>query len=211
MSKVDRTKLNEFIVEYFDDDELHILCAGEFRDVLNDFTNGMGKKQKVWNLTEWCYRHRKTDDLLGILQRERPKSYEDYFAQHPAPEVVAPHPATQAKRNPRQIFISHAHEDAELAQRFAHDLEAEGWDVWIAPDSIQTGERWVQAINRGLDESGVFLLLLSPQAVASKWVRSETNVAIEMEHDGELRFVPMQIKACKGLGRLHTHPFYEKK
>jgi hypothetical protein len=54
----------------------------------------------------------------------------------------------------------------------------------------------VEAINRGLEASGVFVLLLTPEAVASRWVNSETNVAIEMEHEGLLKFIPLQIRPC---------------
>ncbi|MCP4358720.1 MAG: TIR domain-containing protein [Chloroflexi bacterium] len=55
-----------------------------------------------------------------------------------------------------------------MAQQFAADLEAEGWAVWIAPDSIRPDEQWVEAIKRGLEESGIFMMLLSPKAVNSK-------------------------------------------
>jgi formylglycine-generating enzyme required for sulfatase activity len=100
------------------------------------------------------------------------------------------------QRNPRQIFISHATPDAEIAHRLAADLRADGWNIWIAPDSILPGEKWVEAINRGLEESAIFVLLMTPEAVQSRWVTSETNVAIEMEHEGLLRFIPLQIKPC---------------
>ncbi|GIK56245.1 MAG: SUMF1/EgtB/PvdO family nonheme iron enzyme [Chloroflexi bacterium] len=69
------------------------------------------------------------------------------------------------------------------------------WQVWIAPDSIQLGEDWVQAINRGLAESGIFLLVLTPNAVNSRWVTSETNVAISLQHRNEILFIPLDVKA----------------
>jgi hypothetical protein len=97
-------------------------------------------------------------------------------------------------RNPRQIFFSHARQDADFAHRLAADLGRFGWDVWIAPDSIRPGEKWVDAINRGLAESGVFLLALTPDAVNSKWVHSETNVAIGLEHDDIVRFIPLDVQ-----------------
>jgi formylglycine-generating enzyme required for sulfatase activity len=105
-----------------------------------------------------------------------------------------PQPPGPAKRNPRQVFISHAHQDAAFAQRLAADLRTRGWPVWLAPDSIQPGEKWVEAINRGLEESGVFVLALTPAAVNSRWVQSETNVAIKLEHQGEIRFIPLEIE-----------------
>ena len=67
---------------------------------------------------------------------------------------------------------------------------------WIAPDSILPGEKWVEAIGRGLDGSGVFVVALTPAAVASNWVRNETNNAIELEVGGEVRFIPLEVEAC---------------
>ena len=74
-----------------------------------------------------------------------------------------PHPG----RDPHQVFISHAYEDTEFAHRLAVDLRTAGWRVWITPDSILPGEKWVPAINRGLEESGVFVVALTPAAVKS--------------------------------------------
>jgi hypothetical protein len=99
-------------------------------------------------------------------------------------------------RDPKQVFISHAHEDAELTHRLAGDLQQQGWRVWIAPDNIAPGEKWVDAIGRGLDGSGVFVLVLTPAAVASKGVQSETSIAIELQHEGQLQIVPLDLQSC---------------
>ena len=103
----------------------------------------------------------------------------------------------QVERNPRQIFISHAHEDADFAQRLASDLQERGWPVWIAPNNIRPGEKWVEAISRGLDECGIVALVLTPQATQSRWVQSETSVAIDLEHKGRVHFVPLELKPAE--------------
>jgi hypothetical protein len=94
------------------------------------------------------------------------------------------------------VFISHAHEDAATAQAVADRLRAEGYPVWLAPESIRPGEQWVDAIERGLAASDTFLLLLSSAAVASRWVRYETNIAISQERLGRLAVIPLLIAAC---------------
>jgi formylglycine-generating enzyme len=139
-------------------------------------------------------------DLLAALQRERPTAFDpDHFVKNqPVPvDFSAPAIHLPAERNPRQIFLSHADQDAQVAQKLAHDLEAHGYDIWLAPDSIRPGEKWVEAINRGLEESGLFVLLLSPAAVASRWVKMETNAAIEFEHEGEMQIFPLLLKPCR--------------
>lgn len=97
--------------------------------------------------------------------------------------------ASPQLRDPRQVFISHATPDAEFAHRLAGGLQAEGWRIWIAPDNIRTGEAWLSEINRGLAESGVYLLILSPTAAKSGWVFWETSIAIDREQKGEMRFI----------------------
>ena len=68
----------------------------------------------------------------------------------------------------------------------------------------------MDAIKRGLEASGVFLVALTPAAVASKWVTDETNVALEMHQEGELRFIPLGVVDCRvpPLWRVHQRiPF----
>jgi hypothetical protein len=131
---------------------------------------------------------------LAVLARERPQPFKEHFPSAAPMAIAAPPPQTRTKRNLRQVFISHAHQDVAFAQRLAADLAAHDWLVWIAPDSIQPGEKWVEAINRGLEESGVFVLVLTPAAVQSRWVKSETSAAIDLEHEGAMRFMPLEVE-----------------
>jgi sulfatase modifying factor 1 len=70
-----------------------------------------------------------------------------------------------------QVFISYATEDTQFAHRLADDLQRLGIQVWIAPDSIKPGESWVDAIERGLEESSHMVIVLTPAALESEWVR----------------------------------------
>ena len=102
---------------------------------------------------------------------------------------------------PRQIFVSHAHQDAAFAQQLATDLRQQGWDIWIAPQSIYPGEQWVTAVNRGLEESRIFLLVLTPSAAQSSWVRRETDAAIHLEQQGEIQFIPLDVQPTRRTDR----------
>jgi len=185
--------LRQFISKYFSVPELDAFCYDYFPEAEGEFAPEMPKNTRVLKLVRYCERRGLAQNLLVNLQKERPEPYKQTFAAKPA----APPAPQPIKRNPRQIFISHAHQDAKLAQRLAADLEAEGYPVWIAPDSILPGEKWATAISRGLDESGIFVLLLTPEAVNSRWVQIETDVAVELEREGEMRLVPLQVKPCK--------------
>ena len=96
-----------------------------------------------------------------------------------------------------QVFISHDTEDAAFAHRLANDLRQLGLRVWVAPDSIRPGEGWVQAINRGLEESSHMVVVLTPAATSSRWVQMETSVAIAFEREGRMELIPLDVVRCK--------------
>ena len=96
-----------------------------------------------------------------------------------------------------QVFISYATEDERSAHRPADDLQRLGVRVWIAPESIRPGESWVSAIERGLRESSHVVVLLTPAALASKWVKKETDVAIAQERKGRIQVIPLDLERCK--------------
>jgi len=194
---VDTATLRQFINDHFGPQDLNDLLFDYFRSVHEDVTPGMTKRQQISLLLEFCHRHNQMENLLAAVSQMRPFFQPDDYVQGRKAPTAAPLPPAPITRNPRQIFISHAHQDAEVAQRLAHDLEAHGYDIWIAPDSIRPGEKWVEAINRGLEESGIFVLLLSPDAVDSRWVNMETNAAIEFDHEGQMQFYPLMFKECR--------------
>jgi sulfatase modifying factor 1 len=189
---IDTAAIRQFLFERFDDEELKHLCFDYFTDVYHDLTSGMRKSQMVQLLLEHCQEQGRLPALMAAMERERPELYATMFA----PAADAPPPARTSERDPGQIFVSYAHQDSHFARRLAQDLRQQGLSVWIAPDSIRPGEKWVEAINRGLDESGVFVLALTPNAVESRWVKDETHVAIELNAEEKLRFMPLLVKPC---------------
>jgi|GEM_PF-546007 len=96
-----------------------------------------------------------------------------------------------------QAFISHCTEDSEFAQQIASGLASSGVEVWIAPDSIRPGEEFVDAIQRGLSTTTHFVLVMSPDAFESPWVKLEMNTAIRLEREGQLLISPILYRDCK--------------
>ena len=93
------------------------------------------------------------------------------------------------------VFISYnSASEYEIAHRLAMDLESAGRSVWIAPESIRAGESFPSAISRGLRSASQFLLLVTPAALGSRWVKAELDAAIDLEKKGQLRLIPIVIK-----------------
>ena len=188
--------LRQFINQFFSDEELETLCFDYFPEALNEFGGGMGKNRKVIALIGYCERRERLADLHAAVARERAEAWNRTFAPQPVETPRRDVSPAAFERDPRQIFLSHATADAEFAHTLAADLRAEGWRVWIAPESIQPGEKWVEAIDRGLETSGVFVVALTPAAVTSRWVNTETDAAVEMQHEGVITFIPLDLVAC---------------
>ncbi len=183
----DRNTLLDFLSRHYTLDGLKTLCFNLFVDY--DNLSGDAKNAKGRELILHLERAGRLGDLEAALGRQQPRAYEREFLRPPPVPAIS----TRPNRDPRQVFISHAHEDDSFAHRLAADLRGHGWNVWIAPDSIAPGETWVDAINRGLEASSYYVLVLTPAASASPWVNTETNVAISLEHARIMRFIPLDV------------------
>lgn len=77
-----------------------------------------------------------------------------------------------------QIFISHSKEDSESAQQMRIELEAKGYAVWKAPESIAPGSAsYPRTIENGIRGSSGIIVVWSASASQSEWVEREILVA----------------------------------
>ncbi len=82
---------------------------------------------------------------------------------------------------PKQVFISHAEENREVASRICTTLEARGITCWIAPRDIPAGADWAGAIVGAIAETEVMVIVLSAEANASRHVMREVALAVDKE------------------------------
>jgi hypothetical protein len=92
------------------------------------------------------------------------------------------------------VFISHSTLDAEFVEKeIITTLRGHGVDVWYSKYSIETAAEWERRIRHGLSICDWFLVVLSPRAVASDWVRSEVHWALEKRKD---KVIPVIYEEC---------------
>ncbi|WP_119071645.1 toll/interleukin-1 receptor domain-containing protein [Aggregatilinea lenta] len=72
--------------------------------------------------------------------------------------------------------ISYSREDSGYAHLLARTLEDMGFAVWI-DDKIDYGTKWADVIEQNIDDCGAFILIMSPHAHESSWVRRELALA----------------------------------
>ncbi|HVF24874.1 MAG TPA: toll/interleukin-1 receptor domain-containing protein [Anaerolineales bacterium] len=80
----------------------------------------------------------------------------------------------------KDIFISYSRRDQEFVTRLAGDLDAQVAGVWFDQSTIQLGQKWYDEIMEGIRDCKAFILVLSPDAAESKYVREEVNKALEL-------------------------------
>lgn len=72
------------------------------------------------------------------------------------------------------VFISYAWADAsEYANKLAHRLESAGTASWLDRRQIAAGNNVARSILYGIRRSRVLVVILSPEALHSKWMRDE--------------------------------------
>src|SRR5688500_20097661 len=78
---------------------------------------------------------------------------------------------------PRQVFVSHASANADVATAICDGLEAQGVSCWIAPRDVAFDGPDGTEIMKGLRECDVFLLLVTEAAAESQQVEREAERA----------------------------------
>lgn len=86
----------------------------------------------------------------------------------------------------RRVFISHIHEEKDVALALHRLIEAQlgsavgsNVEVFLSSDRFQwhAGEDWLKRIKAELSEANVVVVLLSPQSLARHWINLEAGAA----------------------------------
>ena len=91
-----------------------------------------------------------------------------------------------------KVFISYAHSDEAPVRKIVAILKRAGLEVW-ADSEILPGDNWAEQVAKALKESDAMVVLLTPEATRSKWVRHEIEYAL-----GEKRYSKRLIPVIVG-------------
>lgn len=86
------------------------------------------------------------------------------------------------------VFISHAHGDAEFAAQVGEGLSSRGIAVWLDEDHVEPGAEWATAVEKAIRESRNVLFVLSQKTSQSSWLRTEAAIALAQ---GGKRVIPI--------------------
>ncbi len=95
------------------------------------------------------------------------------------------------------VFMSHSCVDKPFARRLSGDLGALGAQVWLDEAEIGIGDSLIDKIESAIDGVDFLAVILSPDSVASSWVREEVKQALAGQLAGrEIRVLPLLLREC---------------
>jgi hypothetical protein len=97
-------------------------------------------------------------------------------------------------RRPYDVFLSHAHSDAEFAATINRWLSAAGFRVWFDARAMAPSDQINRALEDGIRSSRALIVLASGAAVDKGWVQHELGVAHdERNKDRSFRLISVCI------------------
>ena len=93
----------------------------------------------------------------------------------------------------KHVFISYSRREIRFVEKLAKDLEAKGYDVWFDLTDIEGGDRWTQEIQKGIEASEYFILVVSLNSIISEWVEKEFLFA----SNRGLKIIPLLFDDCE--------------
>ena len=118
--------------------------------------------------------------------RERPLSEVPSLVRDNVP------PPTEAGGETHDVFISHASEDKDdFVRPLANALINEGLNVWYDEMTLRIGDSLRQKIDKGLANSRVGLVVLSPSFIAKGWTNYELDGIVTRTVSGEQVLLPI--------------------
>lgn len=89
-----------------------------------------------------------------------------------------------------QVFLAYAEADRERQEQLRLQLLLAGVTVWSSRTDIQLGKDFQSEINRGIENADNLVILLSPQALSSKYCLQEIGYALKLNK----RIIPLLIE-----------------
>ena len=98
----------------------------------------------------------------------------------------------RAGRRTGKVFISNASASATMVQKLITMLRFESIDYfhYQAKDAIQPGTLWLPELERQIEQSSLFLAVLTDEFVDSTWCRFELQVALRRHAEGKIEILP---------------------
>ncbi|MYC70805.1 MAG: toll/interleukin-1 receptor domain-containing protein [Gemmatimonadetes bacterium] len=96
---------------------------------------------------------------------------------------------------PKEIFLSHSDHDRQFVKKLVAMMRRHGLPVWYSRTNILGAQQWHDEIGAALHRCDWFVLVLSPSAVESMWVKRELMFSLQ-QNRFENKIVPLLYQTC---------------
>jgi hypothetical protein len=97
-----------------------------------------------------------------------------------------------ANESQRKTFLSYSRIDKDFALKLAKELKSEGFHIWLDQLDIPPGARWDAEVEKALEESEIFMIIITPASAKSENVLDEIGYAI----DSGKRILPVLLETA---------------
>src|SRR6187431_1986702 len=77
----------------------------------------------------------------------------------------------------QHIFISHSSRNDDVVKRLREILELDGFLLWVDSREFSGGDILDETLTEKINSAKLFMILVSIDALASKWVKKELKLA----------------------------------
>jgi hypothetical protein len=167
-------------------DDLRMMVRIELDEKLEAIADGSNQRVVIFNLISWAERTGRIDDLVqgALRQNQGNLALQKLMASWraaapPAAGHDASRSAAPATSGPVSIdlFLSYSRKNLPAMRIAKESLRAAGLAVWT-DEGLEPGtESWTAAIQAAIAQALAMVVLLSPEAKASRWVEREFTYA----------------------------------
>ena len=94
-----------------------------------------------------------------------------------------------------EVFLSHASRDRRLVERISAGFDAHGVRYFYSKRHIAGARQWHDELGAALERCNWFVLVLTPSAVKSVWVKRELLFVLQSKRYRD-RIAPLLVKDC---------------
>lgn len=172
---------------YSTKDELRMLVRVKLNQNLETIVGGDNMRVIVFNLVAWAEQTDRVDDLIQgacdlnpgntALHQLGQEWRAALVSQAAVQSVAAPTPNPPVGRVSIDLFLSYSRKDRDAMHLVFDALHTAGLSVWT-DEGLEPGtQSWQEAITEALSQAKAMVVLLSPNANASIWVKREIGFA----------------------------------
>jgi hypothetical protein len=94
------------------------------------------------------------------------------------------------------VFISYSHKDRNTVKALTDAFNRYGISYW-SDQEIRVGDNWMKEIENALNQASLFIIMVSPDFVASNWAMYEIGHAIARSKETGTKIIPLIVREGK--------------